>query len=123
MILFKKNIELIRHGTGGYYNDNGLYVDTGTEQRTISANVQPANNKDMELMPDGARTIIAIKVFSDEVLYSSQQATEYTEERKGDILIVDGVPFLVVRCDAWQSNIISHYESIATEVGEKSDGY
>ena len=123
MILFKKNIELIRHGTGGYYNDNGLYVDDGTEQRTISANIQPANNNDMELLPDGARTIRVIKVFTNEVLYSSQQETEYTEERKGDILIVDGVPFIVVRCDAWQSNIISHYESLATEVGEKSDGY
>ena len=74
MILFKRYIELIRHGTGGYYNDNGLYVDASTIQRTIAANVQPANNKDMELLPDGARTIRAIKVFSDEVLYSSQQA-------------------------------------------------
>ena len=119
MILFKKNIELIRHGTGGYYNDSGMYVDDGTEQRTIPANVQPSNNKDMELLPDGARTIRAIKVFSDEALYSSQQATEYTEERKGDILIVDGVPFAVVRCDAWESNVISHYESLAIEVGEK----
>ena len=123
MILFKRYIELIRHGTGGYYNDNGLYVDTSTIQRTIAANVQPANNKDMELLPDGARTIRVIKVFTGEVLFSSQQATEYTEERKGDILIVDGVPFLVVRCDAWGSNVISHYESLATEVGEKSDGY
>ena len=123
MILFKKNIELIRHGTGGYYNDNGLYVQADTTQRTIAASVQPANNKDMELLPDGARTIRVIKVFTDEVLYSSQQATEYTEERKGDILIVDGVPFLVVRCDAWQSNVISHYESLATEIGEKSNGY
>ena len=123
MILFKRKIDLIRHGTGGYYNDNGLYVDTSTIQRAIAANVQPANNKDMELLPDGARTIRTIKVFSDEALYSNQQATEYTEERKGDILIVDGVPFLVVRCDAWGSNVISHYESLATEVGEKSDGY
>ena len=123
MILFKRNIELIRHGTGGYYNDSGMYVDDGTEQRTISANVQPANNKDMELMPDGARTIRVIKVFTDEALYSGQQATEYTDERKGDILIVDGVPFIVVRCDAFGSNVISHYEILATEVGEKSDGY
>ena len=115
MILFKRYIELIRRGTGGYYNDSGMYVDDGTEQRTILANVQPANNKDMELLPDGARTIRTIKVFSDEVLYSSQQATEYTKERKGDILIVDGVPFAVVRCDAWVSNVISHYESLATE--------
>lgn len=123
MILFKRNIDLIRHGTGGYYNDDGMYVQTDTTQRTIVANVQPANNKDMELLPDGARTIRVIKVFTDEVLYSSQQETEYTEERKGDVLIVDGVPFLVVRCDAWQSNVISHYESLATEIGEKSDGY
>ena len=123
MILFKRNIDLIRHGTGGYYNNDGMYVQTDTTQRTISANVQPANNKDMELLPDGARTIRVIKVFTDEVLSSSQQSTEYTEERKGDILIVDGVPFIVVRCDAWKSNIISHYESLATEVGEKSDGY
>ena len=123
MILFKRKIELIRHGTGGYYNDSGMYVDTGVEQRTIPANVQPANNKDMELLPDGARTIRVIKVFTDEVLFSSQQATEYTEERKGDILIVDGVPFAVVRCDAWESNVISHYESLAIEVGEKSNEY
>lgn len=123
MILFKRYIELIRHGTGGYYNNDGIYVRTDTTQRTISANVQPANNKDMELLPDGARTIRVIKVFTDEVLLSNQQATEYTEERKGDILIVDGVPFMVVRCDAWGSNVISHYESIATEAGEKSDGY
>ena len=123
MILFKRKIDLVRHGMGGYYNDSGMYVDTGVEQRTIPSNVQPANNKDMELLPDGVRTIRAIKVFSDEVLYSSQQATEYTEERKGDILIVDGVPFVVVRCDAWESNVISHYESIATEVGEKSNEY
>ena len=123
MILFKRNIELIRHGTGGYYNDNGLYIEVGTTQRTIAANVQPANNKDMELLPDGARTIRTIKVFSDEALYSNQQETEYTKERKGDILIVDGAPFLVVRCDAWGSNVISHYESLATEIGEKSNGY
>lgn len=123
MILFKRKIDLVRHGTCGYYNNDGIYVRTDTTQRTISANVQPANNKDMELLPDGARTIRVIKVFTDEVLFSSQQATEYTEERKGDILIVDGVPFVVVRCDAWGSNVISHYESIATEVGEKSDGY
>lgn len=123
MILFKRKIDLIRHGTGGYYNNDGIYVRTNTTQRTISANVQPANNKDMELLPDGARTIRVIKAFTDEVLFSSQQATEYTEERKGDILIVDGVPFVVVRCDAWQSNVISHYESIATEVGEKSNEY
>lgn len=119
MILFKRKIDLIRHGTGGYYNADGMYVQTDTTQRTIVANVQPANNKDIELLPDGARTIRAIKVFTDEILYSSQQATEYTDERKGDILIVDGVPFIVVRCDAWQSNVISHYESLATEVGEK----
>ena len=123
MILFKRKIDLVRHVTGGDYNADGMYVQTDTTQRTIVANVQPANNKDMELLPDGARTIRVIKVFTDEVLFSSQQATEYTEERKGDILIVDGVPFIVVRCDAWQSNIISHYESLATEVGEKSDGY
>ena len=123
MILFKRKIDLVRHGTGGYYNDDGMYVQTDTTQRTIVANVQPANNKDMELLPDGARTIRVIKVFTDEALYSSQQATEYTDERKGDILIVDGVPFIVVRCDAWESNVISHYESIATEVGEKSNEY
>ena len=123
MILFKRNIDLIRHGTGGYYNNDGMYVQTDTTQRTISANVQPANNKDMELLPDGARTIRVIKVFTDDVLSSSQQSTEYTEERKGDILIVDGVPFIVVRCDPCKSNIISHYESLATEVGEKSYGY
>ena len=119
MILFKRNIELIRYGTGGYYNDNGLYIEVGSTQRTIAANVQPANNNDMELLPDGSRTIRTIKVFSDESLYSNQQETEYTKERKGDILIVDSVPFVVVRCDAWESNVISHYESLATEVGEK----
>ena len=123
MILFKRNIELIRHGTGGYYNNDGIYVRTDTTKRTIAANVQPANNKDMELLPDGARTIRVIKVFTDEVLYSSQQATEYTEERKGVLLVVGGVPFCGGRCDAWQSNVISHYESLATEVGEKSNGY
>lgn len=122
MILFKRNIDLIRTDTGGYYNDDGIYIKNGTTRRTIVANVQPATNKDMELLLDGSRTIRAIKVFTDEILYSDQQETEYTDERKGDVLIVDGVPFLVVRCDAWHSNVINHYESLATEVGEK-DGY
>lgn len=122
MILFKRNIDIIRTDTGGYYNDDGIYINNGTTRRTIVANVQPANNKDMELLPDGSRTIRAIKVFTDEILYSDQQETEYTEERKGDVLIVDGVPFLVVRCDTWHSNVINHYESLAIEVGEK-DGY
>jgi hypothetical protein len=47
---------------------NGVWVDGATAVTTILASVQPANGKDLLILPEGERLKAVIKIWTDETL-------------------------------------------------------
>lgn len=117
MIFFKRKVQLIR-SESGFYDDNGMYHKPTANETAIDANVQPATELDVEMLPDGARTFRIVKLFTNEILYSGQQKANGIQGCEADIIVVDGVQYIVKMCNAYMSGVLPHYESLAVELGE-----
>lgn len=114
---FRKQTNIERRQAGSY-NENGRYEKSPAETISVMASVQPLNASESEQYTladiEGNRTARLIKVYTDVPLLCD------TEDNLtvADIVIWGGKRWKVILCEPWQSNVISHYKSIAVEVPE-----
>lgn len=112
---FRKKVTVYRAGAGGYYNDEGEWVEGGREEITIKASVQPLTLREyneVEEMADGKRITRAVKLYTDTELLPADDATG----EEGDMIEHRGKRYRIFRCDAYQSGVINHYKAYAMEV-------
>lgn len=119
--MFRRNIQ-IRRISGGYVDNDGYVVPGTAEDLTISASVQPLNKDDKTqsetFLPEGSSIASEVKIYTSFKLRSARQATNTQPAVEADIVFWQDKVYKVVKVDAFQSNVISHYKAIAVEVEE-----
>lgn len=109
MNIFRRPFVVTRFNPGSYVN--GAWAEGTSSQITISASVQPVAGIDLELLPEGRRTSMSVKIYTDVAL---QTATSTTNP---DVLHAFGHEFEITSVMPWQSNVISHYKCIGVKKG------
>ena len=110
-----RSVHTIRRKITGAVDDNGYYQAGNYFKLPIQASVQPVNLQEYTAYePQGGRTADLVKVYTDVELYPIRQ--EMTENREADVLEWHGRLWRCIRCEAWQSNVISHYKAIFREI-------
>lgn len=110
----------VLRATGGGIDEDGMVVDPSYNEITIMATVQPLNTHEQsqytKANPNGEFTANIVKIYSDEPLIPSKQATEQNGNKWADIVPWDDKYYKVISCNAYQAKVISHYKSVAQEV-------
>lgn len=110
-IAFTKIYNIERSTTVGTYIQ-GVYIPSPKASEVIHASIQPLKlfeQNDTLQLTDGRRNKAGIKIYSDELLYSSSQTV------KGDIVIYKGRRFEVLKVSDHTDNFLPHFASIALE--------
>ncbi len=108
---FRKPVEIERR-SGGAWNDDGEWTGGKAEVLTISASVQPLNQKEYtQIAPEGDHTVRAVKVYTAVELYTDREP-----DREADVIHWQGARWKVVQCDPFQMGVINHYKVYALEV-------
>lgn len=117
---FRRPITILRRGMGAI-GDDGYYIPGTEQEMTIFASIQPLNtNEYTQITADGARNVRYVKVYTNTPLHPAKEAGWGKMEDSGpweaDIILWHGSRFQVIKCDPYQSGVISHYKAIAQEV-------
>lgn len=126
MSSFRKAVPYYRK-TGGYWGTDGHWYPGTLTEYQIMASVQPLNTRDLidatEMQPEGAEYVAMVHLYSDEPLLPEKQATDGRVLQEADIVVWRGSHWKVIRCDAWQNDVINHFKILAREVepDENSD--
>lgn len=120
MSSFRKK-QTVRRYTGGFWDDNGEWNVGSYEIINIMASVQPLNGNEMSqytnMLPDGAVSFSAVKIYSNEPLYTDKQALpDGTPLQEADVLEWRGRLWKVINREDWQSDVINHFRMVAWEV-------
>lgn len=107
MSQFRRPIEAYRLSSGRYVN--GRWEEGARNQISVTASVQPANDKDMQSLPEGRREASTFAIFTSmELLGPSEDG-----KTNPDILILFGDEYEVVSVERWQNSVINHYKALA----------
>lgn len=98
--------QLIR--TEGFY-DRGVYQRINTEVSSHKGNVQPAQQADIDRLPEGSRTDGAVTLFTDLALRTSESPNAIA-----DRIMYQGVEYEVSGVERWPS----HSRYTLTKVGQ-----
>lgn len=115
---FRKKINVLRCSPGEF-NDDGNYQEGKREIVNITASLQPLNRDDLTLFSDdGGRTPARLKLYTSTELYPYMEENELRQGIKGDVVLYLERHWQVVKCDPFQSGVISHYRAYVQEVFE-----
>lgn len=94
--------------------ENGRFVKGTATIDSIKASVQPLRPNEALLLPEGRRTTEAVKIYSDERLFT----TDENGATAADIITIDGVRYEVHFTEAWNldSSDQEHYKTIALKM-------
>ena len=106
MSSFRKKITVRRIGEGSYNNAGFFVKNSADSQFDIYASVQPATGSEMKLLPENRREEESYKIFTDTKLFSAEKGSV----KNADIVILQGIPFEVVKVLPWQNSVIPHYK-------------
>jgi len=85
---------------------------------TIKASCQPANPKDVELLPENRRNDGGtFTLYTDDVLITINEST--TPSSNPDQVTIQGERYEVFQSESWTNNIISHNKYLAVRVVTK----
>ena len=105
-----KPLTITRYGTGSY-DANGEWVIGSSSQLVINACVQPADDKDKEILDEGERTKQAIKIYADDILLTANEDTK----KKADIVTFNLENYEVQKVRNYGVGIL-YYKAIAVRV-------
>jgi hypothetical protein len=96
----------------GYY-DRGVWIE-GAPQPVIQimGSVQPLNNTEIDLIPEGRRNNKAFKIYSDTEL------TQLGLNQSPDIFEFDGEKYELISKIPWGNDIINHYKYVFSKIDE-----
>ncbi len=113
---FRRPITILRRSIG-VMGEDGYYKPGSTSEMTIRASVQPLNTNEYTLVAaEGSRNVGYVKIYTDVPLQTEKEIGWNEGMSEADILLWQNRHYKVVQCDAYQSNVINHYKSIAKEV-------
>lgn len=99
---FNQTLTGIRPSGGGYVN--GVWTPGPFDPITIGASVQPSNENELKLLPEGRRVDGAYSLRS------------FTEIKEKDIITIYGDDYEVLKVQSWLNGVINHYLAIAVRV-------
>lgn len=74
------------------------------------ASVQPAEEHDIQTLPEGRRSKGALRV------YTSESLLAISSTQKPDHVLIDGVEYEIMSKNKWGNGIIPHYKYVVVEV-------
>lgn len=92
---------------------NGRW-NTSEAEGTFVGSVQPVNGKDLQFLPEGRRDIGMVKVYSNTALAVSAEGSN----TPGDIVLLAGKKWEVIRELVYANDLINHYKYIAALFNE-----
>lgn len=108
---FRKHFTIIRKQAGTYVN--GVFVDGVETQQTIMATVQPLKNEDMVELPQGRRISDIIKIYTSEVLNTTE---DNGANKQPDKIFWKDSWFEITSTGTFQMGIIPHYRYWAIRI-------
>lgn len=99
---FRRSLTVTREA-GSYVN--GYWSTPGPTQVTITASVQPANDKQRDNVPEGYDVESVLELGTESLLVIAQAG----KASKSDTVNIDGEEYTVIRLERWQNQIIPHY--------------
>ena len=116
MSLFKmRTLSLVRPGKGSWVDGDWVPAEDAPAV-SVLATWQPATGRDLQVLPEGLRTGVFYKGYTETEIFSADQATG----RSADQFVVDDEVYNVVSVAAWQNGLIPHYKFLATRVKESA---
>ena len=83
------------------------YATTGYADSTVNLNVQPLSNDELEVIPEGSRSLRRIKCFGDFPFATANQETGV----QADMLYFSGRWYECEMSVFWEHTPLSHYRS------------
>jgi hypothetical protein len=102
-----------RQYAAGTRNSSGNFVPGATTDTAIQMSVQPANGRDMELLPEGSRQSDAKKGYTTSALDTENQH----DSKSADRILLDSIWYQVMNVKRERS-IIAHYKVLMLRVAE-----
>lgn len=90
------------------------YATTGYEDTSIMLNVQPLTNDELEVIPEGSRSVRRIKCFGEYPFATANQKTGVQADR----LFFEGRWYECEMSVFWEHTPLSHYRSQFVQVSE-----
>ncbi|TZE83539.1 hypothetical protein [Calorimonas adulescens] len=90
------------------------YVTTGYEDIPVMLNVQPLSNDELEVIPEGSRSVKRIKCFGDFPFATANQKTGVQADR----LFFEGKWYECEMSVLWDHTPLKHYRSQFVQVSE-----
>lgn len=109
----KTTLTIKRQGAGSYVNGRWVDGTTVTPAPTITANVQPANTRDLLLLPESERTKEWVKVYTSDVI---RTMNEGAGGWAADEFTWNGYVYKVMRVKRYQMGVLDHYMALAARV-------
>ena len=109
----KTTLTIKRQGAGSYVNGRWTDGTTVTPAPTITANVQPANTRDLLLLPESERTKEWVKLYTSDLI---RTMNEGTGGWAADEFTWNGYVYRVMRVKRYQMGVLDHYMALAARV-------
>lgn len=106
---FAEDVQVEQPNTGAYVN--GTWTpDAAPQAVTIRMSVQPATDKDLQILPEGERTRRVLKGYTVTPLDTAEEP----EVKRGDVILYDNTRFEVHHVERWIGDL-SHYKVLMVE--------
>lgn len=104
---FARDVKVIRMGSQGHYDSQGMYVPGKDQSFTIKGSIQPVSGREMQFLPDGMRAREVYKFYTDTKL----AVVSEDKSKAADRLVIDGKKFEVVTVEDWSRHLnLTHYK-------------
>lgn len=111
---FRQALTVTRDGGAGEWVD-GIWVPGAPAVLTIRCSVQPSNQNDMEMLPEGRRDRQAFTLYGKAELKTADDNAGTNADR----IEIYGAMFEVMHVARWTNGIINHFKSIAVKEAEQ----
>lgn len=118
---FRRKFNIRRYKEGSIDANGNWIKSTKYSIVQIKASIQPLNNNDVQVLPEGTRVTRVVKIYTSTKLLTTRQA--YTDidgnsvgPQAADILIYENTAWEIIMCNPFQSGVINHYKCYAQEV-------
>lgn len=112
---FGNTISGVRHSGAGAYDALGKWSEGGTDPISFKGSIQPPLGDDMASLPEGRREVEAYRIYSEFELKTVDENGKINPDKL--TLFGKTNAFEVVRVEAWQNGVRSHYESLVALIG------
>lgn len=107
MSFFNSVSMILRHKTEGTYV-KGVWNECSSIDVNFTGTFQPANGKELELLPEGKRNHSIYKIFAN--LTNDFTSFDDLKQLEADNIIYNGSTYQVIKVEKWDNGLIPHWE-------------